>query len=242
MHPRWTRRFSCPRCKVHITLCNGHYTFFCIKASACVAPRANSFAIHLSSRLASPAPRRSRCSRGFIHGLLAAIVDKIPPAFERRCIRAGRFALAAHAVKSTLHYVMATIHFSIKTSLCVAPRANSFAIHLSSRLASPAPRRSRCSRGFIHGLLAAIVDKIPPAFERRCIRAGRFALAAHAVKSTLHYVMATIHFSIKTSLCVAPRANSFAIHLSSRLASPAPRRSRCSRGFIHGLLAARWPP
>ena len=38
-------------------------------------------------------------------------------------------------------------------------------------------------------------------------------------------------------LGVAPRANSAAIPPSSRLASPAPRRSRCSRGFIHGLLA-----
>ncbi|MDE2975013.1 MAG: transglycosylase SLT domain-containing protein, partial [Gemmatimonadota bacterium] len=38
------------------------------------------------------------------------------------------------------------------------------------------------------------------------------------------------------ALCVAPRANSAAIPPSSRLASPAPRRSRCSGGFIHGLL------
>ena len=38
------------------------------------------------------------------------------------------------------------------------------------------------------------------------------------------------------SLCVAPRANSAAIPPSSRLASAAPRRSRCSGGFIHGLL------
>ena len=42
---------------------------------------------------------------------------------------------------------------------------------------------------------------------------------------------------LQASLCVAPRANSAAIHLSSRLASPAPRRSRCSVGFIHGLLS-----
>jgi len=38
------------------------------------------------------------------------------------------------------------------------------------------------------------------------------------------------------SLCVALRANSAAIPPSKRLASPVPRRSRCSRGFIHGLL------
>ena len=49
MHPRWT-------------------------ASPGVAPRANSVAIPPSERLASPAPRRSRHSRGFIHGLLALCV------------------------------------------------------------------------------------------------------------------------------------------------------------------------
>jgi len=36
------------------------------------------------------------------------------------------------------------------------------------------------------------------------------------------------------SLCVAPRAGSAAA-LSSRLAGPAPRLSRCSRGFLRGL-------
>ena len=40
------------------------------------------------------------------------------------------------------------------------------------------------------------------------------------------------------ALCVAFRTNSAAIRPSKRLASPAPRRARCSRGFIHGLLAA----
>ena len=39
-------------------------------------------------------------------------VDKIPPAFDRRCIRAGRFASPVHAVKHTSHYVMSTIHFA----------------------------------------------------------------------------------------------------------------------------------
>ena len=41
--------------------------------------------------------------------------------------------------------------------LCVAFRANSAAIPPSKRLASPAPRRSRCSCGFIHGLLAGLL-------------------------------------------------------------------------------------
>ena len=46
--------------------------------------------------------------------------------------------------------------------LCVAFRANSAAIPPSKRLASPAPRRSRCSCGFIHALLALLVSFAGP--------------------------------------------------------------------------------
>ena len=81
MHPRWTRRFTCSRCKDNITQCHVDYTFRPSEAPLCVAPRANSSAIPLSSRLTSPAPRRSRCSRGFIHGLLgdaeASVRDEV---------------------------------------------------------------------------------------------------------------------------------------------------------------------
>ncbi len=45
-----------------------------------------------------------------------------------------------------------------------------------------------------------------------------------------------MHSRLSASLCVAPRANGSAIPLSLRLASPASRRSRCSRGLVHGLL------
>ena len=82
------------------------------------------------------------------------------------------------------------------------------------------------------------MDRILPAFERRCIRPGPLRSPVRDVKTTLHYVIYGIHSSFKASLCVAPRANSPAIPLSSRLASPAPHRSRCSGGSIHGLLAA----
>ncbi|MDE2761467.1 MAG: helix-turn-helix transcriptional regulator, partial [Gemmatimonadota bacterium] len=41
-------------------------------------------------------------------------VDKIPTAFEWRCIRAGRFASPIHAVKHTLHYVMFTIQCAVE--------------------------------------------------------------------------------------------------------------------------------
>ena len=46
-------------------------------------------------------------------------------------------------------------------SLCVAFRANSAAIPPSKRLAGPAPHRSRCSRGFVHGLLALLAVAVP---------------------------------------------------------------------------------
>ena len=60
-HPLWPLRFTRPRCKVYITLCNVCYTFCHSKAALCVAPRANSAAIPPSSRLASPgALARSR--------------------------------------------------------------------------------------------------------------------------------------------------------------------------------------
>ncbi len=89
-HPRRPLRFARPRCKVHITLCNVCYTFCHSKAALCVAPRANSAAVRPSSRLAGPAPRRSRCSGGFIHGLLGVLpaqrdplpVPRIVPPYE----------------------------------------------------------------------------------------------------------------------------------------------------------------
>ena len=78
MHPGWPLRFTVSRCKDNITFCQSQYTYCCSKASLCVAPRANSPAIHLSSRLASPAPHRSRCSGGFVHGLPGPEVPYCP--------------------------------------------------------------------------------------------------------------------------------------------------------------------
>ena len=69
MHPGLPLRFTVSRRKGNV-LCQSQYTFGSYQASLCVAPRANSPAIHLSSRLASPAPRRSRCSRGFFRETL----------------------------------------------------------------------------------------------------------------------------------------------------------------------------
>ena len=47
-------------------------------------------------------------------------------------------------------------------SLCIAFRANSVAIPPSKRLASAAPRRSRCSRVFVHGLLVVAAFPVAP--------------------------------------------------------------------------------
>ena len=70
MHPVRTLRPTFPQRKDNFTLCYVWYTLGVPKAALCVAPQPNSAAIGPSSRLAGPAPRRSRCSRGFIHGLL----------------------------------------------------------------------------------------------------------------------------------------------------------------------------
>ena len=69
MHPGWTLRLTSLLCKEKITLCHVQYTYR-QRASLCVAPRANSAVIPLSSRLASPAPHHSRCSGGSIQGPL----------------------------------------------------------------------------------------------------------------------------------------------------------------------------
>ena len=50
-----------------------------------------------------------------------AVLDRIPPAFEWRRIRAGRFASPVHAVKYTLHYVMSALHIAAP-GLCSAFR------------------------------------------------------------------------------------------------------------------------
>ena len=77
MHPRWALRSTWSHCKLYFTNCNVYYTFRPFAASLCVAPRTNSGAIRPSSRLASPAPPHSRCSRGFIHGLIGG--GRAPP-------------------------------------------------------------------------------------------------------------------------------------------------------------------
>ncbi len=84
-------------------------------------------------------------------------------------------------VKTTLHFVNHSIHLVAHwASLCVASRANSPAIPLSSRLGGPAPHRSRCSGGSIHGLTDRLEDsvlRIPGA------RAGQVEAAVSATTS-----------------------------------------------------------
>ena len=83
------------------------------------------------------------------------------------------------------------------------------------------------------------VDKIPPAFERRCIRAGRFASPVHAVKYVLHYVMSAIHFAtprLRSALLLGRIALLFPL----RRALPARRLAALGArgGIIHGLLGS----
>ncbi len=101
-------------------------------------------------------------------------------------------------------------------ALGVAFRPGSAATGPSRRLASPAPRRSRCSGGFVHGLGAAR-GRTPPG------------------------IRAAWHPRWTAALRVAFRPGSAATGPSRRLASPAPRRSRCSGGFVHGLLLLLLP-
>jgi len=63
MHPRWAATLTWPQCKPCFTECNVRHTLCSFLASLCVAPRANSSAIHLSSRLAGPTEQVKRESR-----------------------------------------------------------------------------------------------------------------------------------------------------------------------------------
>ena len=81
-------------------------------------------------------------------------------------------------------------------------------------------------------------DKIPPAFERRCIRAGRFASAAHTVKKTLHYVMCSIHCAT-SRLRSALLLGRIALLFTSRRALPA--RRLATLGARAALSTDCWP-
>ena len=99
---------------------------------------------------------------------------------------------------------------------CVAFRSKYTRYSSLTRLVSralPAPRRSR---GFHHRLLTAC-GQSHAAFERRCIPAEPLRF---------------------TSLIVALRSKYTRYSSLARLVSRAPRRSRCSRHFIHRLLSA----
>ncbi len=62
--------------------------------------------------------------------------------------------------------------------LFVASRANSGAVPPSKRLAGPVPRRSRCSRGFIHGLLIGVLSGVCAALATPAAAQDAGAIAA----------------------------------------------------------------
>ena len=79
LHPRWTASLACPQCNLYFTMCNPWFTTPVPSAALCVASSTGSAATSPSSRLASGALRRFRCSSGPVHG---------PPALLRsRCTR-----------------------------------------------------------------------------------------------------------------------------------------------------------
>ena len=73
----------------------------------------------------------------------------------------------------------------------------------------------------------------------RTTQTSRAALAARG--QSPGGIRGALHPRWIASLGVASRTNSAAVRASKRLASPALRTSRCSPGFIHGLLAALTP-
>lgn len=82
MHRRWTAGLKHSRCNENITKCHVDLTIGILAAPLCGALRTNSGAVRPSSRLAGPAPRRSRLlPRGFIGALvaLAAPALALPP-------------------------------------------------------------------------------------------------------------------------------------------------------------------
>ena len=149
-------------------------------------------------------------------------MDKIPPAFERRCIRAGRFAQPVHIVKKTLQFVMYSIHL-FSPRLRSALLLGRIALLFTFRRALPARRLAALgARADLTTDCGQPMDKIPPAFERRCIRAGRFAQPVHIVKKTLQFVMCSIHL-FSSRLRSALLLGRIALLFTSRRALPARR-------------------
>ena len=89
------------------------------------------------------------------------------------------------------------------------------------------------------------VDKIPPAFKRRHIRAGRFASPVHAVKRTLHYVMSDIHFAtarLRSALLLGrlyPRTASGGIGRVSPTWAGSPEQSSSATASLFARRATR---
>ena len=81
MRPRWPAPLTQLHCNVGFTYCHVLFTVDALVAPLIVAFRPKSSAIRFSGCLASSAARRSRCLRGFVHGLLVplAIVTAVLP-------------------------------------------------------------------------------------------------------------------------------------------------------------------
>ena len=133
-----------------------------------------------------------------------------------------RFASSAHYVNAALHYVMYSIHSALPR-LRSALLLGRIALPFTSRRALPARRLAALgARGALSTDSQEPADKIPPAFERRCIRAGRFARFGHTVNFTLQIVMYTIRFA-RSRLRSALLLGRIAVLFALRRALPARR-------------------
>ncbi len=204
---------------LHYVMYSIHYAFPRLR-SALLLGR---IALLFTSRRALPARRLAALgARAALSTDCGQPVDRIPPAFERRCIRAGRFAWLVYSVNDNLHYVMYSIHYAFPR-LRSALLLGRIALLFTSRRALPARRLAALgARAALSTDCGQPVDRIPPAFERRCIRAGRFAWLVYSVNDNLHYVMYSIHYAFPR-LRSALLLGRIALLFTSRRALPARR-------------------
>ena len=144
---------------------------------------------HGHARSLPSRPRQPAPGPDHRHSLAAGTVaarGQNPPAFERRCIRAGRFAQLAHAVKKTLQSVMFSLHSTIpklRSALLLGPIAVLFAL----RRALPARRLA--ALGARAALSTEPLALLPPSENNPfCVtlpdgRAGHFAGGSTAADS-----------------------------------------------------------
>ncbi len=108
-----------------------------------------------------------------MHGLNT---NDVLPAFERRCIRAGRFAQAVHTVMLTLQFVMYSVQFR-SSGLRSALLLGQIAVLFASRRALPARQRATVSHLVVVVVVACLAGSdslrlVPATCDFRFARGG----------------------------------------------------------------------